>query len=75
MAVNTVKRTKTEQPLGVINIPGARLRIETVEALVGFGRSTIYKRLAEKKFPEPIRTGSRCSRWCSDDIRAYLAAK
>src|SRR4051812_7426139 len=61
------------QPLDTLSVPGARLRIGTVEVLVGLKRSAIYDHIKAGKFPAPLKFGARCSRWNSDDIRAYLA--
>jgi prophage regulatory protein len=68
-------QSKLQQPLEILGVPGALLRIGTVEVIVGLKRSAIYGHLKEGRFPAPVRNGARCSRWRSDDIRAYLAAK
>lgn len=67
--------SKLQQPLEILGVPGALMRISTVEVIVGLKRSAIYGHLKEGRFPAPVRNGARCSRWRSDDIRAYLAAK
>lgn len=67
--------SKLQQPLEILGVPGALLRIGTVEVIVGLKRSAIYGHLKEGRFPAPVRNGARCSRWRSDDIRAYLASK
>lgn len=64
-----------QQPLDLINVPGALLRLELVEVLVGLKHSAIYKHIQAGTFPEPVRRGARCSRWTSCSIRAYLAAE
>ena len=66
-------RPRIMQPLDTLNVPGARLRIGTVEVLVGLKRSAIYAHIKAGKFPAPLKSGARCSRWNSDHIRAYLA--
>lgn len=63
------------QPLETLNVPGARLRIGTVEVVVGLKRSAIYDRIKNDKFPAPVKLGARCSRWSSDSIRAWLATQ
>lgn len=63
------------QPLDLINVPGALLRLELVEVLVGLKHSAIYKHIQAGSFPEPVRRGARCTRWTSCSIRAYLAAQ
>lgn len=67
------RKPRILQPLETLNVPGARLRIGTVEVLVGLKRSAIYAHIKAGKFPAPLKSGARCSRWNSDAIRAYLA--
>jgi prophage regulatory protein len=68
-------RAKPQQPLHVVQIADALLRIRTVEALTAQGKSSIYALIARGDFPEPVRRGSRWSRWKSSDITAWLQAQ
>lgn len=52
----------------------ALLDINEVEAIVKLKKSAIYRRIAEGSFPDPRRLSSRCSRWKSSEIRAFLAS-
>jgi prophage regulatory protein len=52
---------------------GTLIRIAEVCELLGISRSTIYKRLSERSFPEPVRLGPRSVRWRVDAIEAWLA--
>lgn len=65
--------TSLAQPLDAIEVPGALLKLSTVRPIVGLSSSSIYRKIAESSFPEPVRLGARCSRWRSDDIKAWLA--
>lgn len=65
--------TKT-QPLDVLSVPGAMLTSETVVAVTGLSIATIY-RLARDGKLTPVKRGKRCTRWRSDDVRAFLAAQ
>ena len=47
------------------------LRLRDVCQMVGLSRSTIYKRLAEERFPEPIRLGERTVRWSAEAITVW----
>lgn len=67
-------REMRAQPLEIVNIPGARLNVRTVELLVGRSKSWIIKAIKDGEFPPPIRVTSRVSDYLSDDIRAYLQA-
>ncbi len=50
----------------------ARLRIEQVSALTGWGRSKIYGEVKAARFPAPEKRGIRCSRWRSGDVLDWL---
>ncbi|WP_394788472.1 helix-turn-helix transcriptional regulator [Rhodoferax sp.] len=74
--VKTERRPRSlRQPLELINVPGALLRLELVEVLVGLQHSAIYKHIQAGIFPQPVRRGARCTRWTSDSIRLYLAGQ
>ena len=60
------------QPIETANHPQAHLRLATVMALTGRGRSTIYAMVKAKTFPEPIRHGARCTRWVARDVTSWL---
>lgn len=70
-----VNRRRPVQPLTAIEIAEALLRLSTVEAITGLGRSTIYAKLANNEFPRPIRLGTRCTRFRAGDVQAWLAAQ
>lgn len=44
------------------------LRMPMVVRMTGLGRSTIYRLIAEKKFPGPVRLGDRAVAWRQSDI-------
>jgi prophage regulatory protein len=46
----------------------ALLRMPTVMHLTGLGRSTIYRMIAERRFPQPVRLGTRAVAWRRDDL-------
>lgn len=68
-------KTKKLQPLEAASYSEALLRLTTVEALTGLSRSTIYARMAQNAFPQPIRLGLRCTRFRAGDIQAWLMAQ
>ena len=59
------------------NLPdSAMVSVKAVSALLGAGDSTIWRRAnLEPDFPQPIRLGTKCTRWKVGDIRAFVAAK
>lgn len=50
------------------------LRLRTVVARVGIGRSKIYELMAEDDFPHPIKEGAR-SLWVESQIEAWILAR
>jgi len=76
-AVYNKPRKKPQQPLHAAELGDALLRLSTVEAITGLGRSSIYARLkaCDGSFPQPIRLGARCTRFRAADITAWLVAQ
>lgn len=68
-------REMRAQPLEIVNIPGARLNIRTVELLVGRSKSWIIKAIRAGEFPAPMRASPTASDYLADDIKAYLQAR
>lgn len=63
------------QPMDVLKVPGAQLTIETVCAVTGRSRSSIYAMVKAKTFPKPRAWGPRCSRWQAAEVVAWLTAQ
>ena len=74
---NKAIRGAIPQPLEAASLPDALLKIQTVTAITGLSPSTIFRKLAADppQFPEPVRLGTRCTRWKSASVRAWLAAQ
>ena len=51
------------------------LRMPTVMRMTGLGRSTIYRLIAEHKFPSPVRLGPRAVAWRSSDLDEWSEAR
>jgi prophage regulatory protein len=51
------------------------LRMPTVMRMTGLGRSTIYRLIADHKFPSPVRLGSRAVAWRRADLDQWSAAR
>jgi prophage regulatory protein len=71
----TKPRARPHQPLHAAQVADALLRLSTVEAITGLGRSTIYAKLASNEFPQPVRLGARCTRFRAGDVQAWLIAQ
>ena len=66
--------SRVEQTVELSKNPTALLRIETVQALTGLSRATIYSRAVQGDFPSPLKLGPRCSRWRASSISEWLEA-
>jgi prophage regulatory protein len=82
MAVNIQRGTQCSrhdphktQPIAAAENADALLQVATVATLAGLGRSTIYRLVAEQKFPQPIKRGLRCTRFRAGDVTAWLKAQ
>ena len=49
------------------------IRLAEVTTMLGVGRSTIYKHVAEGKFPAPVKVGYRSVRWKLSEVLAWRA--
>ena len=54
----------------------AMVPVKSFGAVLNAGNSTIWRRAkTEPDFPQPIRLGTKCTRWKVGDIRAFIAGK
>ena len=51
------------------------LRREQVEERTGLARTTLYRKMREGSFPQPIQVGARAVRWPASEIEAWLAGR
>ncbi|MEN9416912.1 MAG: hypothetical protein RI988_532 [Pseudomonadota bacterium] len=51
------------------------LRIGAVTRLIGLGRSTIYRLMAESRFPAPVRLSTRAIAWRRSDLDRWSAER
>ncbi|WP_088283041.1 AlpA family transcriptional regulator [Ideonella sp. A 288] len=49
-------------------LPQQHLRMSAVVRLTGLGRSTIYRLIAAKQFPSPVRLAGRAVGWRRADL-------
>lgn len=63
------------QPITAAYHPDAQLKVETVSALTGRGKSTLYSMVRAGKFPAPIKYGLRCTRWQAGSVTDWLKAQ
>jgi prophage regulatory protein len=51
------------------------LRMPNVVRMTGLTRSTIYRLIADRKFPRPVRLGPRAVGWRRADLDQWSAAQ
>ena len=51
------------------------IRIKEVQYRTGLGRSTIYRWMAQGKFPNPVRLGGHSVAWTEYDIDHWIASR
>ena len=51
------------------------LRLSQVEKIVGFKKSTIYKKMSEGTFPHAVRLSSKSVAWRSDVINEWIESR
>ena len=51
------------------------LRLSEVRTRTALACSTIYRKMRDGSFPEPLKIGVRAVRWRESEIEAWLAAQ
>ncbi len=51
------------------------IKLDEVMALTSLGRSTVYKFIAEGKFPKQVSLGSNCVAWVEDEVKDWISSK
>ena len=55
-----------------MDAPVRVLRLPRVQARTGLSRSTIYVRVANGSFPQPVRLGARAIGWIESEVDAWI---
>jgi len=63
------------QPPGPADQAATFLRIRNVIQMTGLGRSTIYRLIADRQFPLPVRLGPRAVAWRRSDLDRWSEAR
>ena len=50
-------------------------RLPSVRARTGLSQTEIYRRIAKKAFPAPVKLGERASAWHAAEVDAWIAAR
>ena len=60
----------------MVQLPFDRLlRRDEVERWTGLSTSSIYRKISEGTFPQPIKVGDRAVRWYESEIRQWLSER
>lgn len=51
------------------------IRFKEVQHRVGLGRSTIYRWMAEGKFPRPVQLGGYAVAWALEDVESWISSR
>lgn len=49
------------------------IRLKEVQHRVGLGRSTIYRWMAEGRFPKPVQLGGSTVAWAEGEVDRWIA--
>lgn len=52
--------------------PDRLLRARDVSHMIGFCRGTIYKFMADRNFPKPIKIDNYAARWLESEVQAWI---
>lgn len=74
MATEVPPRVQSDQPLHVLQIADALLKLKTVKDLSGLGKTSIYRAIQAGELT-PVRLGKRCTRFRASDVQAWLQAQ
>jgi prophage regulatory protein len=58
-------------PARVDSLAPVFLRMPTVMRMTGLGRSTIYRLIADRSFPSPVKLGPRAVAWRRADLERW----
>ncbi|MXY68670.1 MAG: AlpA family transcriptional regulator [Acidobacteriia bacterium] len=51
------------------------LRLPDVVARVGLSKSTLWRRINDGEFPEPIKLGPRAVGWLEEEVDAWIKSR
>jgi prophage regulatory protein len=63
--------SQTEEPESIPRL----LRLPAVLQANGLARSTVYRMVAERTFPAPVRLAKRAVGWRHDDVRQWTMGR
>ena len=70
-----MKRNSMPTQSELQDLPPIFLRLPAVLRATGLGRSTVYRMVAEHKFPAPVKLASRAVGWRRDEVWQWTIAR
>ena len=71
-----MRQAEIASPSAVSEVQAAEfLRLPSVVRRTGLGRSTIYRLMAERKFPSPVKLAGRAVGWRRSDLDRWSEAR
>ena len=68
--------TQSDHGKSQIKITGDILvNFSVVKEKTGFGRSFLYREIAEGRFPRPAKIGAKASRWALSEVQSWIDAR
>lgn len=64
-------RTRYKTPSSTETVP-AFYRMVDLVCITALSRATLYRRIAEKKFPSPVHLGGRACGWPASEVQAWI---
>lgn len=71
--IESTGRKCSLQPLHAAEIPDALLKLKTLQALSGLGKTSLYARISSGEL-EVVRLGKRCTRVRGSEAQRFLQA-
>ena len=68
------RNKRNPQPLHVLQLQDALLKMQTVTQATGLSSATIYRKVAAGELAI-VRMGKRCTRFRASDVRAFIQAQ
>ena len=70
-----MNRTQSSAQKEVIEAIPQLLRLPAVLRVTGLARSTVYRMVAERTFPAPVKLAKRAVGWRHDDVRQWTIGR
>jgi prophage regulatory protein len=51
------------------------LRFRALKEIVGLGRTSIYEKIKEGRFPAPVKLGDRARGWKASEIERWISER